>query len=113
MGDRAIALRKQLFPEYAGMNDGELAAFIQYGHTFPHNFLALVDSYDVLKSGVPNAISVAVALLETGQGPGGMGVRLDSGDLVAQSLGAKALFASTAAAIAPELGEKLQKMVVV
>ena len=35
-------------------NKGELAAFTSYAIAFPTNFLALVDTYDVLKSGLPN-----------------------------------------------------------
>src|SRR4030043_2027109 len=35
-------------------NEGELASFIAYAQAFPKGFLALVDTYDTLKSGVPN-----------------------------------------------------------
>jgi len=60
-------------------NGGELASFIVYAQAFPTGFLALVDTYDTLKSGVPNYICVALALLKLGYKP--VGVRLDSGDL--------------------------------
>jgi nicotinate phosphoribosyltransferase len=60
-------------------NEGELASFIAYAQAFPKEFLALVDTYDTLKSGVPNFICVALGLLKLGYKP--IGVRLDSGDL--------------------------------
>ncbi len=60
-------------------NEGELASFIAYAQAFPKGFLALVDTYDTLKSGVPNFVSVALGLLKLGYRP--LGVRLDSGDL--------------------------------
>lgn len=65
-------------------NEGELAAFVSYAQSNPKGFLALVDTYDVMKSGVPNFLSVAVALFKTG-GYTALGIRLDSGDLAAQS----------------------------
>jgi nicotinate phosphoribosyltransferase len=60
-------------------NEGELASFIAYAQAFPRGFLALVDTYDTLKSGVPNFVCVALGLLKLGYRP--IGVRLDSGDL--------------------------------
>jgi nicotinate phosphoribosyltransferase len=60
-------------------NEGELASFIAYAQAFPREFLALVDTYDTLKSGVPNFVCVALGLLKLGYRP--IGVRLDSGDL--------------------------------
>jgi nicotinate phosphoribosyltransferase len=60
-------------------NEGELASFIAYAQAFPRGFLALVDTYDTLKSGVPNFICVALGLLKLGYKP--IGIRLDSGDL--------------------------------
>jgi nicotinate phosphoribosyltransferase len=60
-------------------NEGELASFIAYAQAFPTGFLALVDTYDTSKSGVPNFICVALGLLKLGYKP--IGVRLDSGDL--------------------------------
>ncbi|KAJ8322167.1 hypothetical protein KUTeg_000638 [Tegillarca granosa] len=58
---------------------GELAAFIAYATSFPDGFLALIDTYDVIKSGVPNFCTVAMALHQLGYEP--RGIRLDSGDL--------------------------------
>ncbi len=43
-------------------NKGGLAAFISYPIAFPSGFLALVDMYDALKSGVPNFLAVALTL---------------------------------------------------
>ncbi len=60
-------------------HEGELAAFIAYAQAFPKSFLALVDTYDTLKSGVPNFLAVALALHAAGYPP--VGIRLDSGDL--------------------------------
>lgn len=71
-------------------NEGELAAFISYAQAFPNNFLALVDSYDTLKSGVPNFICVAIALTKIGYKP--VGIRLDSGDLAYLSKQARIMF---------------------
>ena len=60
-------------------NDGELAAFIAYTLAFPSSLLALIDTYDVLGSGLPNFICVALALHDLGRKA--IGIRLDSGDL--------------------------------
>ncbi|MDO4564256.1 MAG: nicotinate phosphoribosyltransferase [Clostridia bacterium] len=57
----------------------ELSAFRAYAATFPHACMLLVDTYDTLRSGVPNAITVFKELREKGFEP--VGIRLDSGDL--------------------------------
>ncbi|MEA4854480.1 MAG: nicotinate phosphoribosyltransferase [Christensenella sp.] len=57
----------------------ELDAFRAYAETFPENCMLLVDTYDTLKSGMPNAIKVFYELRERGYEP--VGIRLDSGDL--------------------------------
>lgn len=57
----------------------ELEAFRAYADAYPHACLLLVDTYDTLKSGVPNAIQVGRELREKGYEL--MGIRLDSGDL--------------------------------
>lgn len=71
-------------------NEGEFAAFIAYARSYPTNFLALVDSYDTLKSGVPNYLSVSLALHAAGYLPAG--IRLDSGDLAYLSKESRAMF---------------------
>ena len=58
--------------------DSEYEAFKAYADIFPDNCLLLVDTYDTLKSGVPNAIKVLKELKEKGHKP--KGIRLDSGD---------------------------------
>ena len=65
-------------------NRGELAAFVSYAMAFPTNLLALVDTYDVLKSGLPNFLAVARALHECNYEA--VGLRLDSGDLAYLSI---------------------------
>ncbi len=57
----------------------ELSAFRAYADTFPDSCLLLVDTYDTLRSGVPNAIKVFDELKTEGYKP--LGIRLDSGDL--------------------------------
>lgn len=59
--------------------EDELTAFRAYADVFPDNCLLLVDTYDTLGSGVPNAITVFNELRARGKEP--VGIRLDSGDL--------------------------------
>ncbi len=59
--------------------DKEIAAFRKYAEINPKNTVLLVDTYDTLKSGVPNAIIVAKEMEAKGQKL--QGIRLDSGDL--------------------------------
>jgi nicotinate phosphoribosyltransferase len=57
----------------------ELDAFRSYASTFPEDCVLLVDTYDVLKSGIPNAIRVGRELERSGHRLAG--IRIDSGDL--------------------------------
>ncbi len=63
----------QLFPD-------EYTAFKSYAEKYPDNCLLLVDTYNVLKSGIPNAIKVFDEVLKPlGKRP--KGIRIDSGDI--------------------------------
>lgn len=59
--------------------DSELEAFRQFSKVWPSNSVLLVDTYDTLKSGVPNAIEIAKEMEADGKRL--KGIRLDSGDL--------------------------------
>ncbi len=59
--------------------DDELSAFDAYARHYPDKCVLLVDTYDTLNSGVPNAIEVARKLRDKGHEL--LGIRLDSGDL--------------------------------
>ncbi|WP_297633171.1 nicotinate phosphoribosyltransferase [uncultured Clostridium sp.] len=60
--------------------ESEYEAFELYAKTYPDNCVLLVDTYNVLGSGIPNAIKVAKEVLEP-MGKRLKGIRLDSGDL--------------------------------
>ncbi len=59
--------------------EDELTAFRAYARHYPDNCILLVDTYNTLASGVPNAITVAKELGKKGYQL--QGIRLDSGDL--------------------------------
>ncbi len=59
--------------------DDELQAFRDFAESRPEDCVLLVDTYNTLKSGIPNAIKVAKEMEERGQKL--LAVRLDSGDL--------------------------------
>lgn len=61
--------------------DDELSAFRAYAEIYPDACLLVADTYDTLRSGVPNAIRVFNELKEKGIHPKNYGIRLDSGDL--------------------------------
>lgn len=56
--------------------DSEYEAFRKYTELYPQNATLLIDTYNVLKSGLPNAIKVFKELK-----PAKMGIRIDSGDI--------------------------------
>lgn len=59
----------------------EYSAFKRYADLYPNACILLVDTYDTLKSGVPNAIRVFTELRKAGVALHNYGIRLDSGDL--------------------------------
>ncbi|CAN6480308.1 unnamed protein product [Victoria cruziana] len=75
---------------FSETNLSELTAFTSYALAFPRSFLALVDTYDVIKSGIPNFCAVALALNDLGYNA--EGIRLDSGDLAYLSVETRKFF---------------------
>ena len=62
------------------MFDSEYEAFKKYCEVYPHSAVVLVDTYNVIKCGVPNAIKVFNEVLKPiGARP--IGIRIDSGDI--------------------------------
>lgn len=59
----------------------EYTAFKTYADMYPDSCTLLVDTYDTLNSGVPNAIRVFQEMRDAGIKPKSYGIRLDSGDL--------------------------------
>lgn len=64
---------------YIGSHESEIEAFRSFAAARPDHSVFLVDTYDTLRSGVPNAIKVAKEMSENGDQL--IGIRLDSGDL--------------------------------
>lgn len=86
--DYNIPISGTMSHAYVQAHDSEYEAFKTYARSFPGNSVFLVDTYDVLRSGIPNAIRVSREILE----PNGhklKGIRIDSGDLVHLSKAAK------------------------
>lgn len=69
--------------------ESEYEAFKAYAKVYPDNCLLLVDTYDTLRSGLPNAIKVFKELRAEGHEP--VGIRLDSGDFAYLSKKARAM----------------------
>lgn len=70
------------------MFDSELEAFEEYCRVYPRGAVLLVDTYNVLKSGVPNAIKAFDNVLKP-LGARPVGIRLDSGDIAYLSIEAR------------------------
>ncbi len=66
------------------LGGSELDAFSAYADAYPDNCILLVDTFDTLESGIPNAIRVFEKLKKKGHQP--VGIRLDSGDLAYLSI---------------------------
>lgn len=64
--------------------DSEYQAFSAFARLYPHAAILLIDTYDTLESGLPNAIRVAREIESSGMTL--RGVRIDSGDLLSLSL---------------------------
>lgn len=88
-------------------NSGELAAFVSYAQAFPTAFLALIDTYDTLQSGLWNFLAVSLALNDLGYKP--RGLRLDSGDLAYLSRRCRAAFVDVSA----QFGVAFEKLTIV
>lgn len=90
----------------------ELTAFREYARLFPDACLLLVDTYNTLESGVPNAIKVFKEMQAKGIELKNYGIRLDSGDLAYLSKKAKAMleeagFADAVISASSDLDENL------
>ncbi len=68
----------------------EYEAFRKFAQCYPDNCILLVDTYDVMDSGVPNAIKVFQEMKDAGIKSKNFGIRLDSGDLAYLSKKARA-----------------------
>lgn len=78
--DHSIPAGGTMAHSWVQMFDTEYEAFRAYAELYPDNCVFLVDTYNVLKSGVPNAIRVAREM-ERETGKRAKGIRLDSGDI--------------------------------
>jgi len=95
-----LRLSSEINISHVQANDGEFAAFISYAASFPSSFTALLDTYDVLKSGILNFLSVAAALNDYGYRT--RGVRIDSGDLAYLSNQIRSILKTTASLLSIE-----------
>lgn len=77
--DYGITVSGTMAHSYIQSYDDELTAFRDFAEAHPKNTVLLVDTYDTLRSGVPNAIKVGLEMEKRGHKL--QGIRLDSGDL--------------------------------
>ena len=104
------AVRDDMEPDlrWNETNTSELAAFTSYALAFPSAFLALVDTYNVLQSGLPNFCAVALALRELGYAA--VGIRLDSGDLSYLSKCSRAFLRDIERLLGTKIADNLSKV---
>ncbi len=96
-------------------HENELEAFRDYAVNYPDNCVLLVDTYNTLKSGLPNAITVGKELQKKGHDLAG--IRLDSGDLAylskkARTMLDKAGLNNTKIVVSNQLDEHLIKSLI-
>ena len=78
--DFGVAASGTMAHSWVQLFDDEYTAFKTYAERYPDSCLLLVDTYNVLKSGIPNAIKVFDNVLRPlGKRP--VGIRIDSGDI--------------------------------
>lgn len=77
--DFSIAVSGTMAHSFIQSYDDELTAFREFADVHPNNTVLLVDTYNTLNSGVPNAIKVGKEM--ESQGHKLLAIRLDSGDL--------------------------------
>lgn len=83
-----LALIFNVLPEEASA--GELAAFLSFAMAYPNGFMALIDTYEVYRSGLLNFCAVSLSLNDLGYRA--LGIRIDSGDLAYLSRTARDMF---------------------
>ena len=77
--DYGIPVSGTMAHSFVESYDDELTAFLHFAEVQPNDCVLVVDTYDTLRSGLPNAITVAKMMEEKGLRLAG--IRLDSGDL--------------------------------
>jgi nicotinate phosphoribosyltransferase len=77
--DFSIPVSGTMAHSFVESYDDELSAFLNFAQVQPSDCVLVVDTYDTLKSGLPNAVTVAKKMEESGHRLSG--IRLDSGDL--------------------------------
>ncbi|MDQ3783064.1 MAG: nicotinate phosphoribosyltransferase [Actinomycetota bacterium] len=96
---------------FMALGIGELEAFRRFARLYPDECTLLVDTIDVLDSGVPNAITVFQELAAAGHHPAG--IRIDSGDLAHLAIRASALLDEAGFGVVPiVLSSDLDELVI-
>ncbi len=87
--DHGVPAGGTMAHSWVQMFDTEYEAFETYCKTYPKSATLLVDTYNVLKSGVPNAIKAFDAVYGKDNKNVSLGIRLDSGDIAYLSIKAR------------------------